>query len=165
MGYKDTAKRSNAINLQTNLSNSQIINKVIPDGTLQRVNARKLTNTEIRKFSIIDIPCLPTQENKIKENNDSLRFTESNNRNKGSLFFIENKDYINKLDNNKEKLYFLLARSEVMPIQYRLFFSKINSKVYQIYNPGDVIKNYVSFLEIKIKKLINILLSKNFILL
>ena len=53
-GYKDTAKRSNTINLQTNLSNSQIINKVIPDGTLQRVNARKLTNTEIRKFSIND---------------------------------------------------------------------------------------------------------------
>ena len=152
-GYKDTAKRSNTINLQTNLSNSQIINKVIPDNTLQRVDARKLTNTEIRKFSIIDIPCLPTQENKIKENNDSLTFTESNNRNKGSLFYIENKDYINKLDNNKEKLYFLLARSEVMPIQYRLFFSKINSKVYQIYNPGDVIKNYVSFLEKKIKKL------------
>ena len=152
--FKETAKRSNTLYAK-HIANSTIVkadsvysNSNENKSEVKREDKRKMTNTEIRKFSIIDIPCIPMNENNKIQNETRYRDINSNN------CFISSVNFTDELDLSlHERLCLILAKSNVLPLKKRITFSTMIPKVYSIYPPSEVLKDYIELINEKIKKI------------
>lgn len=149
---KETAKRSNTL-YSKHIANSTIVktdNVYDNKNEVKREDKRKMTDTEIRKFSIIDIPCIQMNENNKIQNDIRYRNINSNNVFMSSLNFT---DDINSDLSLHEKLCLILAKSNVIPLKQRIIFSTMIPKVYSTYPPSEILKDYIEMINEKIKKI------------
>lgn len=149
--FKETAKRSNTLYAK-HIANSTIVkadsvysNSNENKSEVKRDDKRKMTDTEIRKFSIIDIPCIPMNENNKIQNETRYRDINSNN------CFISSVNYTDDYLSLHERLCLILAKSNVLPLKQRITFSTMIPKVYSIYPPSEVLKDYIEMINEKIK--------------
>ena len=128
-----------------------------------------MINNDIRKFSIIDIPAINSIQEKVKIiNEDNYNERPSNNFENDDInnnFDYENKYYINKnilskITSLKEKCFYLVSKSDIVPLKIRLFFSKRIRSIYSNNPPSKILKDYLELLGKNIKDLKNQNLNK-----
>ncbi len=116
-------------------------------------------SNDIRKFSIIDIPSI----NSIKEK--AKKLNEINNNETKDNFDSEDESYnsgindndsdlkiLNKIKSQKEKCFYLVSKSEIVPLKIRLFFSNRIRTVHNLNPSTKIISSYLELLDKKIKK-------------
>ena len=131
-----------------------------------------IINKDIRKFSIIDIPAINSIQEKSKKNNEnnynekSSHSFESEDSNSFVLgindeneYFL-NKTILSKIKSTKEKCFYLVSKSDLVPLKIRLIFSKRIRSVYNYNPPSKILNDYLELLDKNIKDLKNKDLNK-----
>ena len=156
---KSLQNNNNKINNNNNKINTNINNNI----NLINNNLNK-NNDNLRKFSIIDIPSLTTIQEKSKKINlinDEINsydnyFTLTSDENELSDRII------NKIEKQKEKCFYLVSKSNVVPLSIRILFSKNIQTIYNYNPPIQIIRDYLEFLDLKINNLNRIIFKKFF---
>ena len=156
---KSLQNNNNKINNNNNKINTNINNNI----NLINNNLNK-NYDNLRKFSIIDIPSLTTIQEKSKKKN---LFNDDINQfdNYFSLTSEENEfsdRIINKIEKQKEKCFYLVSKSNVVPLSIRIIFSKNIKTIYNYNPPFQIIKDYLEFLDLKINNLNRLIYKKFF---
>ena len=164
-----TIKKNNLINCKksnqnnNNKTNNKINTNINNNLNLVNNNLNK-NNDNLRKLSIIDIPSLTTIQEKSKKINlinDEINsydnyFTLTSDENELSDRII------NKIEKQKEKCFYLVSKSNVVPLSIRILFSKNIQTIYNYNPPIQIIRDYLEFLDLKINNLNRIIFKKFF---
>ena len=137
--YRINSKNRNShsfLNASQLATNSNSLNNKLQKGLKIKKNN---SINDIRKLSIIDIPSINTLINKTESNSDPSKKKPIK---KNSLF-----DYLYQKD---QKLYLILAQSNVLPIRLRKIFAK---PIQFIYSNKDLLRDANTLYETKEKEL------------
>ena len=146
---KNNNEKNNKINTNINNNLNNNLNK---------------NNDNLRKLSIIDIPSLTTIQEKSKKIN-LINDDINNYENYFTLTSDENElsdRIINKIEKQKEKCFYLVSKSNVVPLSIRILFSKNIETIYNYNPPIQIIKDYLEFLDLKINNLNRLIYKKFF---
>ena len=145
-------------------NNNEINNKINTNINNNLNNNLNKNNDNLRKLSIIDIPSLTTIQEKSKKIN-LINDDINNYENYFTLTSDENElsdRIINKIEKQKEKCFYLVSKSNVVPLSIRILFSKNIETIYNYNPPIQIIKDYLEFLDLKINNLNRIIFKKFF---
>ena len=133
-------------------NNNQILNKNLNNKINNNISH------DIRKFSIIDIPSINSIQEKAKKinelnNNEAKNYFDSEDDSFNSgIDFDSDKKILNKIKSQKEKCFYLVSKSEIVPLKIRLFFSNRIRSVHNFNPSSQIINSYLELLDKKIKK-------------
>ncbi len=163
--YSSTNIDINSKIIKNKFKNENIKKPIIENnnkGVLNKNMNNKINNNisnDIRKFSIIDIPSINSIQEKAKKLN------ELNNNETKDNFDSEDESYnsgindndsdlkiLNKIKSQKEKCFYLVSKSEIVPLKIRLFFSNRIRTVHNLNPSSQIISSYLELLDKKIKK-------------
>jgi hypothetical protein len=149
------------IDLKNNNSNNNITKKIKDNNEILTINSysskdnndnkKIISNEKEKKFSIIDIPA---------------PINYSNEKEKDKIFIKinlnENEDISKDIQLSiKEKAYYILCKSQVLPLSSQFIFSRSCSKIRELITKEKIMENYDIFIQNKIKEYENKIISYN----
>ena len=159
---KNKSNNKFIIDLKNNNTNNNITNKTKDKDnneilTINSYNNKEKNNNKInfnekeKKFSIIDIPAPINYSNEKEKDNIFIKIN-----------LNENEDISKYIQLSiKEKAYYILCKSHVLPLSSQFIFSRSCSKIRELITKEKIMENYDIFIQNKIKEYENKIISYN----
>ena len=149
------------IDLKNNNSNNNITKKIKDNNEILTINSysskdnndnkKIISNEKEKKFSIIDIPAPINYSNEKKKDKIFIKIN-----------LNENEDISKDIQLSiKEKAYYILCKSQVLPLSSQFIFSRSCSKIRELITKEKIMENYDIFIQNKIKEYENKIISYN----